>query len=524
MLCRSALPWILFTTSVPGWAQFGSPYPGGGLGSPGGSLGGISLPGRRGKAQNGPAETITGTLKRVSMAQFDLDPGDGRNITVSIERTTKFLNASAGSAKLGDFDIGDQVAIDYSRDNQNYYHAVRISLQQKAAVTSDQKSDRPTETANAPDAAAPRTNSSNSSSSSNDDPDRPRLTRARPAESASATPRPQITAGDPTIDPTNAAPLKPLPREADDPGPPKLRHGVPARIDNTPPAGSAEAAAVARPSIKAEETNGVTRRAAAPVVAPPIAAESPVSDQSAAPLDSTGLTSTDPVIMGAREATSTFTETLPNYVVKQFTTRYQTDSTHGNRTAWQALDVVTADVVCEGGKESYKNILVNGKAPKDPIEKTGSWSTGEFAAILQAILAPYTDADFRGKRSTTIVNRPAFRYDFTVEQPRSAWHVITSSQSYTPGYTGSLWIDKENFRVLRIEMLARNMPKEFPLDQVESSVDYDYVLIGAQKYLLPVHSEALSCVRGTSDCTRNTIDFRNYKKFGADTSIQFDKN
>jgi hypothetical protein len=37
-----------------------------------------------------------------------------------------------------------------------------------------------------------------------------------------------------------------------------------------------------------------------------------------------------------------------------------------------------------------------------------------------------------------------------------------------------------------------------------------------------VHSEALSCERGTSFCTRNVIDFRNYKKFGADTSITFD--
>ena len=101
------------------------------------------------------------------------------------------------------------------------------------------------------------------------------------------------------------------------------------------------------------------------------------------------------------------------------------------------------------------------------------------------------------------------------------WHVYASSDSYVPGYTGSIWIDKENFRVLRIEMSAVDMPKSFALDAVESAVDYDYVLIGDHKALLPVHSEALSCVRGTSECTRNVIEFRNYKKFGADTSITF---
>jgi hypothetical protein len=66
------------------------------------------------------------------------------------------------------------------------------------------------------------------------------------------------------------------------------------------------------------------------------------------------------------------------------------------------------------------------------------------------------------------------------------------------------------------------MPRSFPLDQVESSVDYDFVAIGDGKYLLPIHSEALSCARGGSQCSRNVIEFRNYKKFTADTSITFD--
>ena len=55
-------------------------------------------------------------------------------------------------------------------------------------------------------------------------------------------------------------------------------------------------------------------------------------------------------------------------------------------------------------------------------------------------------------------------------------------------------------------------------------MDYDYVFIGEIKCLLPVHSEALSCERGTSLCNRNVIEFRNYKKFTSDTSITFDPN
>jgi hypothetical protein len=261
-----------------------------------------------------------------------------------------------------------------------------------------------------------------------------------------------------------------------------LKRNAPARVDNTPPAGSeapassddpvAQAQAIAnryknglpelsasaaRPNVETPNANPVTRApapySAAPAPSAPASSapysSAPPAVASAAPPSSlnipdrsnlppsanndapysgaggvfAGPRSSDPVIQGAREAAFQFTETLPNYVVKQFTTRYQTDSAHGNRTSWQALDVVTADVVCENGKESYKNILVNGKPPRDDIEKTGSWSTGEFATVLQGILAPYTDADFHNKRATTINSHAAYRYDYTVEQKNSGWHV-----------------------------------------------------------------------------------------------------
>jgi len=230
----------------------------------------------------------------------------------------------------------------------------------------------------------------------------------------------------------------------------------------------------------------------------------------------------DPVIDQVREEAFSFTETLPNYVVKQYTTRYAAQVARGSQTSWQALDHVTADVIAEDGTEKYKNILVNGQPPRVDIEKTGSWTRGEFSSLQLDVLSPNTNAHFHGKKATAIVNRAAFLYDFSVEQPNSHWHIEADGQSDQPAYTGSIWIDKENFRVLRIELSAQNLPRMFPLDTVESAVDYDYVLIGEGKYLLPVHSEALSCAHGTSGCTRNVIEFRNYKKFTSDSNITFD--
>jgi hypothetical protein len=229
----------------------------------------------------------------------------------------------------------------------------------------------------------------------------------------------------------------------------------------------------------------------------------------------------DPIIDQARDAAFSFSETLPNYVVKQLTNRYATNNGGRGRTSWQPLDVVTSDLIYEDGKERYTNVMVNGK-PTKYIEQTGSWSEGEFASMLQAILSPNTNADFRNQKQVTIMNRASFRYDYTVEQPRSTWTLHADGQTVTPSYTGSIWIDKATYRVLRIEIAARNLPRDFPLDTAESSIDYDFVMIGEQKVLLPAQADSLSCSRGTPDCSKNHTEFHNYRKFGADTNITFE--
>jgi hypothetical protein len=343
------------------------------------------------------------------------------------------------------------------------------------------------------------------------DDDRPTLHRANQQETGDSSKTRAASPGQNQSPATTVAP-PPRPLDSDDAAQPTLQRGKPARNSSASADSGPTVVADSRPSLHAEDVNGVTRVPDAPQV---------VESSSGRGRQFSRNGDEDAVIAQARDEAFSFSETLPNYVVKQLTTRYATTAARGGRTSWQAIDTVTADVVSEDGKESYKNVLVNGRAPREAVEKTGAWSTGEFSSMLQDILSPESDADFRNKRSTTIVNRAAFRYDCTVEQRNSHWDVHTEAETYSPGYSGAIWIDKTSSRVLRIEISAEKIPSAFPLDTVESTIDYDFVLIGDMKYLLPVHSEALSCRRGAGDCTRNVIDFRNYKKFGAETSITF---
>jgi len=512
----------------PGGGYPGGGYPGGGYpGGYPGAGGGVGFPGgRRGRNQQ-QTESLTGMMRNLSSNNLELGRDDKRVISVSVNNKTKYYLTSGNTGHQADFSPGDHVSIDALKDQNNYYYAVRVTLMEKGSPEDRAAASKPIEAGSSSSEASSQESSSGGSVAGDDD--RPRLHRSPSNGSSDASSG--RSAGDQPVNSgststATASTQRPAPPDPDDSGPPVLRRGKPtgessASSSGTPSAASTSAGAQssnvasARPTVTADEVNGVVRPPAPPQIARN-------SDGTIARTSLPQETSGDPVIQRAREAAFQFTETLPNYVVKQYTTRYQTDAASKDHTSWQALDTISADVVSEKGVETYKNLQVNGKPTKESPEKTGSWSTGEFSSMLQDILHPATNADFFNKRSSTVANRAAWHYDYSVEQPNSHWTVQASAETYKPAYKGSIWIDKETFRVLRIEMQARNVPKSFPLDTVESVVDYDYVLIGQGKFLLPVHSESLSCVRGSSDCSRNTIDFRNYRKFEADTSITFE--
>ncbi len=228
--------------------------------------------------------------------------------------------------------------------------------------------------------------------------------------------------------------------------------------------------------------------------------------------------SPDQIIDDAREAAASFTADLPNFLVQQVTTRYQSV---GFPVSWQRVDVVTSDVTCVDGKEDYRNILVNGRQTSGPIESTGSWSTGEFSVTLEDIMSPLTAAVFTKRGEEKVANRAAIAFDLSVEHANSHWTIVAQDgRRYSPAYKGTVWIDKDTRRVLRIEQQASGMPGNFPYDKAESTLEYGYVMIDGKNYLLPIKSENLACMRGRS-CSRNTIDFKNYRKFNADSKISF---
>ena len=283
---------------------------------------------------------------------------------------------------------------------------------------------------------------------------------------------------------------------------------------SAPPPRQSQAQSQAQSTLPCSSGRPILKRGTQPAL-PPCPDPPPDESPSAGYPPARSPSPSESLIERARDAAFEFSEKLPNYICEEFMSRYMQ---RGRDETPQ--DVVSAEIVYDDSHESYRNVKINDRPTDRALEEVGgSWSTGEFASTLLALFNPDTDAHFQSGGASTIGGFSADVYDFEVRREKSHWELHVDSQTLAPAYGGSVWVDPKTARVLRIEMDARNIPTDFPMDQVESAVDYSYVTIGGTSFLLPVHAESLGCQRGTNQCSHNVIDFRNYHEFKVDIKL-----
>lgn len=444
-----------------------TPYPGAGGGVPAPKSGGKQP--KNSKNQNQPLPNFRGKVKQMDAKSISLELDDYRVMEFRVTGKTKFTK-NGEDLKNPKFNPGDQISVEASEEPDNSMTAVNVYWEKaaSAAATEDKDSKDPVVD----------------------------TWKDVPKEA------PQAAKG-PTPPPA-------APRDLSDPGPPELKRGKPAARPETAtpepeptPAAPVQTASNSVPLPAVNLPPSVLPRSERP------------EDQVARPVRHE-----DALIQKAAEAALEFTETLPNYVCQEMMARSMSETQPPN---WRPQDVIAMEVVYESGKENYRNITLNGKPTNKPLsELGGAYSTGEFGTVLIDLFSPATAAEFHQRGESRIAGVNAKLYGFDVKRENSHWDLHFGPQTYSPAYTGSVWIDPSTNRVLRIEMEAEGLPKDFPADHVESATDYQYVRLGGtQQFLLPVHAETLSCQRGTPYCSRNMIDFRNYHKYTGESTVEF---
>jgi hypothetical protein len=473
--------WMVITAlaATPVFAQYGQYPPGGyppGQYPPGqnGAGPGISLPHRsKKKAAEKKKDAVPnfnqdGWIYSSTAAQLQILTDDGRLISFKLDDASKFTQGS-NPATLAQATKDAFVHVEAFEDDEYFLTAATVDLRKGAA---------------------------------------PKLTTAEasaaPATPPPPAPKPAATAT--TADnntPPNPDSLGPPP---DAPGRPKLHHGKP-RAGDAPDPDEDMNHPPPKPAVVSSSPDGPKDGS----IDFTVGDEKAEAKRKSSPYDD--------LIERTHQWSESFSQGLPNFVCEQLTTRYQENS---RSEGFQPHDVVSAKVIYEDGKEDYKEIMVGGKrVNKGMMEVGGSTSTGEFASTLRSLFSGYVDAQFKFQESSTTGRTPVAIYNLKVLLPHSDWEIMIGGQRLHPAYSGSVWVDKESAEVRRIEIQAENVPKNFPGDTEMMTVDYEPVSLGTTKFLLPVHSENLACYRGTTICTKNTIDFRDYHKYSGESTVEF---
>jgi hypothetical protein len=237
---------------------------------------------------------------------------------------------------------------------------------------------------------------------------------------------------------------------------------------------------------------------------------------------------TNELLEQARKATLGAADTMPDYLVKQQITRSHAFGQSRNWTPYDRLSIAVSYRQSAG--EDYKLLTVNGLPANEDqsynMKLGGTISTGEYVSALTSIFKPESRTEFRAVDTDTLRGRRAVIYEYEVRRENShqalGWGEGGSLKQETiSGYRGRIWVDRENYRVLRLEDISTEIEPGFPITAASKIIDYDWVTINEQPHLLPSRAvvELTAHDRGQTEQTRNEILFRGYRKFGAEVKI-----
>lgn len=229
------------------------------------------------------------------------------------------------------------------------------------------------------------------------------------------------------------------------------------------------------------------------------------------------------LIDDAREIALHYTESLPNFVCDQVTERSVNPRADKKKEQWKRLDVLTTRLTFNGVTENYELTAVNGRRVHDrELESVGGTiSKGDFASALRFIFAPTSEAMFEWDSAERIRDRDCDVFRYTVDRAHSRLRITEggTGEFYQTAYHGTVAIDRETKRTLRLTLESEGIPKSFPIQSTRQQLDYDWAEIGGERYLLPFDSD-VRMMHG-KELSRNVSRYENYRKFSADANIIF---
>lgn len=149
----------------------------------------------------------------------------------------------------------------------------------------------------------------------------------------------------------------------------------------------------------------------------------------------------------------------------------------------------------------------------------GTIGNGNFAlhafSVFRSSAPVYT---YKGEQAAE--DRRLIRYDFRVPQPLSGHLLRVSGREATVGFRGSFQVDRDSLDLLRLEVVAEEIPPFLGLDYASDTMQYTAVRIGPQEFSLPSSSELLLRMADGSE-SKNVTRFTNCRQYTGESILSF---
>ncbi len=229
----------------------------------------------------------------------------------------------------------------------------------------------------------------------------------------------------------------------------------------------------------------------------------------------------DTIIAGARKRAIEYSQSLPNFICIEVTSRSVDQSGNGN---WKHRDSIAELLTYHDRQEARSTLEVNGKRSSlKRADMNATWpiSVGEFGALLNLVFSPSSKTEFAWKEAGSLAGGGGSLQVLTyrVTRENATLDLSESNNTIGVGFHGLVYIDAATSGIRRITVAADGLPRDFSMHAAAMTVDYDYVAIAGRDYLLPV-SSTVSLQRHRKQIELNEIAFRNYRRFASRTKVK----
>lgn len=224
-----------------------------------------------------------------------------------------------------------------------------------------------------------------------------------------------------------------------------------------------------------------------------------------------------------------YTVGLPDFICTESIHRFTLTPDRFSLTypPWKQKNALTVKLTYFGNHEKYELTHINGHAAGRGYESSGgAVSEGDFGSMLLEIFVPESETKFLWDHYTLLRKRLTHVYSYRTLQEHSHFKISIGAtpdgrNTVIAGRHGFIYADAETRMVMRITGEAESIPTNFPITAQSNMVDYDMAEVGGRRILLPLRAEQR--MKTPQLQYKNVVDFHDYRKFTAESSISFDK-